>query len=61
MALVCLLENAVQLWQELGGFDMILITDEGDMFITEGLEGIFTPTDSFNGELGVIRNNVLLD
>ena len=49
------MENAVQLWQELGGFDMILITDEGDLFITEGLEGIFTPTDSFNGELQIIK------
>ena len=48
-------ERAVRLWQELGGFDMILITDEGDMLITEGLEQLLTPTDSFLGELEVMR------
>lgn len=54
-------EKAVQLQQELGGFDMILITDDGDMLITEGLEQLLTPTDSFTGELRVLRNSGLLD
>ncbi len=54
-------ERAVQLWQELGSFDMILITDGGDMLITEGLERFLAPTEIFKGEIQVLRNSGLLD
>lgn len=54
-------EEAERLWQELGGFDMILIEDDGDMYITEGLEDSLAPTDAFSGELCVLRNKTLLD
>ncbi len=54
-------QRAVQLWQELGGFDMILITDDGDMLVTEGVESDISPTDVFTGELRVLRNSGLLD
>lgn len=48
-------EEAVKLWQSLGGFDMILITESGDMLITEGLESSLTTTDSFAGEVTIVK------
>ncbi len=54
-------EAAERLWQEQGGFDMILIESNGDMLITEGLENMLVPADAFNGELVVLRNKALLD
>lgn len=38
-------EGAERLWREMGGFDMILITKDNEVIITEGLEGRFTLTD----------------
>ncbi len=48
-------EDAERLWREHGGFDMILIEDDGDMYITEGLADTLTPTDAFSGDLNVLR------
>ncbi len=48
-------ENATYYWQQNGGFEMILISDDGDILYTEGLQGSFSPTDSFNGELTLLR------
>lgn len=47
-------DAAEQLWKEHGGFDMILIDDDGDIVITEGVEDIFTPTSGFDGEMKVL-------
>lgn len=46
---------AEQLWREHGGFEMILIDDYGDIVITDGVEGIFTPTSDFDGKVVVLR------
>lgn len=35
-------EEAERFWRERGGFDMILITDERELYITEGLEDAFS-------------------
>ncbi|MBQ8172241.1 MAG: FAD:protein FMN transferase [Oscillospiraceae bacterium] len=47
-------EKAEALWRKIGGFDMILITDGGDMLITEGLKDVLSIADAFYGELKVI-------
>lgn len=36
------LDKATDFWQENGGFDMLLVTDDGEIYLTEGLEGSFT-------------------
>lgn len=54
-------EDAERLWREHGGFDMILIDDHGNMYITDGLEDCLTPTDAFSGQLYVLGNKALLD
>ncbi len=48
-------DAAEQLWREHGGFEMILIDDYGNIIITDGVEGIFTPTSSFDGKVDVLR------
>ncbi len=48
-------EQAEQLWRELGGFDMILIDDEGNLSVTEGISQQLTTTSSFSGTLTVIE------
>lgn len=35
-------EEAEAYWREHGGFDMILITDEGELYITEGISDAFS-------------------
>ena len=34
-------EASLALWRELGSFDLVLVTDDGRVLITEGLEGSF--------------------
>lgn len=36
------LEDATAYWQQNPDFDMILITDSGDLYLTEGIQGKFT-------------------
>lgn len=52
-------EKSEKFWKEHGeilGFEMVLVTEDGKIFITEGLEESFTPTDVFeNMEVNVIR------
>lgn len=51
------LDGAAQFWRENGNFDMILVDENGQVSITEGLEGNFTLTvqDSIQPEVDVIR------
>ena len=37
-------ERASQLWRELGDFEMVLITDDGGILVTEGIACSFTPS-----------------
>lgn len=50
------LDDAVQFWRENGGFDMILVSDVGQVSITTGLEESFTltPQDSIKPDIAVI-------
>ncbi len=34
-------EASLALWREMGGFELVLVTDDGRVLITEGLEGSF--------------------
>ena len=38
-------EGAEKLWREIGGFDMLLITKDNEVIITDGIKGRFTLTD----------------
>jgi len=48
-------ERAAELHSKLGSFELLMITDDGDMLITEGLQDILTVTDEFTGEITVIE------
>ena len=39
---VCGAERAVQLWRDVGGFEMIYVTDDGTIYLTEGLADRYT-------------------
>lgn len=50
------LEGAQEYWKSHKGFDMILMTEDGEIYLTEGIENNFTLTDSFsNMEKYIIR------
>ena len=34
-------ERSIALWRELGSFELVLVTEDGRVLITEGLEGSF--------------------
>ena len=52
------LEKSEQFWKQQGSqldFEMVLVTDDGRIFITEGLEESFTP----NGDFSDLKVNVI--
>lgn len=49
-------EKAVEFWRETGGFEMILVLEDGQTALTEGLEDKFTPDDPSDKVL-VIRHD----
>ncbi len=44
-------DSAADLWREEGGFELILVTDDAEIFYTEGLEGKFTNVSSMTTEV----------
>ena len=49
-------EEAVRLWRENTGFDLVLVTDGGEVILTEGIEGRFTPMGAYTDkEIKVMR------
>lgn len=44
-------EKACDFWREAGDFEMILITEEGELYFTEGLQECFVCTDGWTGEV----------
>ena len=34
-------ENSIEYWRANGGFDIIMLTDNNELYITEGLKDIF--------------------
>ena len=42
------LEEGIQYWETYGGFDMLLMTLDGEIYLTEGIEENFTPEEEFS-------------
>lgn len=52
------LEKAAEFWRAREGFELVLIDDGGNLFVTEGLENSFTPAGDYaNSELTILRRN----
>lgn len=50
------LEEGSEYWRSHGGFDMLLMTQDGEIYLTEGIEDSFTLEDAFfNREICVIE------
>ena len=50
------LERAIAFWRERGGFEAVFITESGEMFATEGLEGVISPRGRFAGkEITIVK------
>jgi thiamine biosynthesis lipoprotein len=50
------LEEGSEYWRSHGGFDMLLMTQDGEIYLTEGIEDSFTLEDEFSSrEIHVIR------
>lgn len=41
------LEEAAECWRENGGFEMLLVTDSNEIYLTEGIEGDFSLSENF--------------
>lgn len=39
-------ERAIEFWREFGGFDAVLVSDDGQVYITSGIENSFTLRDT---------------
>ena len=51
------LDKAISYWQDNGGFDFIVITAEGEIYLTEGANACFSPLGSYaDAPLHVIRH-----
>lgn len=44
-------EKAVEFWRKAGDFEMILVTESGELFITEGLQETFECSEGWNAEV----------
>ncbi len=42
------LEEATEYWQENGSFEMLLVTDENEIYLTEGIKNDFTLNENFS-------------
>ena len=49
-------EKAASLWREKGGFEVVFVTENGEIIITEGILDRFTPSGGYEVS-GVIRRN----
>ncbi len=47
-------EKAVEFWRKAGDFEMLLVTESGELFITEGLQETFECSEGWNAEV-IIR------
>ena len=49
------LEDAIDYWRTQGGFQFILITDENEIYVSQGAESLFQPLGSYeNAEIHVV-------
>ncbi|MBQ9899240.1 MAG: FAD:protein FMN transferase [Ruminococcus sp.] len=44
-------DSAADIWRKEGGFELILVTDDAEVFYTQGLEGKFTNVSSMTAEV----------
>lgn len=44
-------DRAVDFWQQAGDFEMILVTEAGELYITEGLQECFVCSEGWNAEV----------
>lgn len=52
------LEEATEYWQENGGFEMLLVTDNNEIYLTEGIKDDFTLNHNFSDmEIHVIEES----
>lgn len=50
-------DKAIDYWRQSGGFEMILVTESGEIHLTEGVEESFTLSESYQGiQVKVIYN-----
>lgn len=42
------LDEAAEYWKDNGGFEMLLVTDENEIYLTEGIEDDFTLNEKFS-------------
>ncbi|MBQ4166370.1 MAG: FAD:protein FMN transferase, partial [Oscillospiraceae bacterium] len=47
--------KAEELWRSRGDFEMLLLTNSGDMLVTAGLQDRLSVEESFSGELKIIK------
>lgn len=50
-------QGAEDYWKANGGFDMIIVTDDGEILITEGIAGDFTLSDGRTETVRVLEKN----
>lgn len=49
------LDNAIDYWRENGGFEFILITDDNEIYVSQGAQDLFQPLGDYeNAELHVV-------
>ena len=48
-------DGAVEYWRANGGFDMLLVTEDGEIILTEGIAGQFTLNENRPERIRVIE------
>lgn len=48
-------DGAVEYWRANGGFDMLLVTEDGEIILTEGIDGQFTLNENWPERIRVIE------
>ena len=48
-------DGAVEYWRANGGFDMLLVTEDGEIILTEGIAGQFTLNENRTEQIRVIE------
>ena len=49
-------DRAIEFWRKNGGFEAVFITENGELFVTEGLESVCSPAGNYAGsEPGIVH------
>ena len=49
------LEESVDLWRQRGDFEFLLLTEEGELYLSSGLADAFTPEAAWEGRVTVVE------